>query len=141
MTGAYNASKFALEAIADVLRMELRPWGIDVVLVEPAQTATDMWGTAHDVLDETVAGMSSEHRSLYAKHTAGMRRVIKVSQKMAVPPENVAATIERALTATRPRARYVVGAGPRVQAALSKVTPTPVMDAFLRLATGTPRKP
>ena len=59
---------------------------------------------------------------------------------MAVPTENVAASIERALTASRPHARYVVGAGPKVQAALSKVTPTPVMDAALRLATGTPRK-
>jgi NAD(P)-dependent dehydrogenase (short-subunit alcohol dehydrogenase family) len=140
MTGPYNASKFALEGLADSLRMELKPWGIGVILVEPAQTATDMWGTADDVLAETVAGMSPEHRSLYAKHTAGMKRVIKVSQKMAVPPENVAATIEKALTASRPRARYVVGAGPKVQAALSKVTPTPVLDAALRAATGVPRK-
>ena len=140
MTGPYNASKFALEGLADSLRMELKPWGIRVVLVEPAQTDTDMWGTADDVLEETVASMSPEHRALYAKHTSGMKRVIKVSQKMAVPTENVAASIERALTASRPRARYVVGAGPKVQAALSKVTPTPVMDAALRLATGVPRK-
>ena len=46
MTGAYNASKFALEGMADALRMELRPWGVRVVLVEPAQTDTDMWRTA-----------------------------------------------------------------------------------------------
>ena len=141
MTGPYNASKFALEGLADSLRMEVRPWGIRVILVEPAQTDTDMWGTADDVLEETVAGLSPAHRSLYAKHVNGMKRVIKVSQKMAVPTDDVAATIERALTADRPRARYVVGVGPRVQAALSKVTPTPVMDAVLRLATGTPRRP
>jgi NAD(P)-dependent dehydrogenase (short-subunit alcohol dehydrogenase family) len=141
MTGPYNASKFALEGMADSLRMELRPWDIDVVLVEPAQTATDMWGTADDVLAETVDGMSPEHRALYAGHTTGMKRVIKMSQKMAVPPENVAATIEKALTASRPRARYVVGVGPKVQAALAKVTPTPVMDRVLRLATGVPKRP
>jgi NAD(P)-dependent dehydrogenase (short-subunit alcohol dehydrogenase family) len=141
MTGPYNASKFALEGLADSLRMELAPWGIRVVLVEPAQTATDMWGTADDLLRETVDGMSPEHRALYAKHTEGMKRVIKMSLKMAVPPENVAAAIEKALTASRPRARYVVGAAPKVQAALAKVTPTPVMDAVLRTATGVPKRP
>jgi hypothetical protein len=60
---------------------------------------------------------------------------------MAKPAETVAATIERALTARRPRARYVVGAAPKVQAALSAVTPTPMLDAVLRKVTGVPRKP
>ena len=46
MTGAYNASKFAIEAIADAWRLELRPWGIKVVLVEPAMTDTDLWRNA-----------------------------------------------------------------------------------------------
>ena len=63
-----------------------------------------------------------------------------MNQRMAVPPEKVAATIERALSASRPRARYVVGAGPRIQARLARVTPTPVMDALLRAGTGVPRK-
>ena len=58
MTGAYNASKFALEGLADALRMEVRPWGIRVVLVEPAQTDTDMWREADGALDEAVAGLS-----------------------------------------------------------------------------------
>ena len=52
MLGAYCASKFALEAAADALRMELKPWGIPVVLVEPAQTDTDMWRTADAVVEE-----------------------------------------------------------------------------------------
>ena len=125
MTGAYNASKFALEAIADVLRMELRPWGIRVVLVEPAQTDTDMWRTAERRLDEAEAMLSPEHRALYAGHTAGFRKTIPMSQKLAVPADDVATAIERALTAKRPRARYVVGAAPKVQAALMGVTPTP----------------
>ncbi len=141
MTGAYNASKFAIEAVADALRMEVRPWGVKVVLVEPAQTDTDMWRAADDELEATLALMTPEHRDLYAKHTKGFRRSIPVSQRMAVPADRVAAAVERALTASRPRARYVVGAGPRVQAALAKVTPTPVMDAALRLALGVPRKP
>lgn len=131
MTGAYNASKFALEGMADALRLELRPWGIRVSLVEPAQTDTDVWRQADTELDDSVAAMTPEQRELYGAHIAGMRRVVTMSQRMASAPDGVAAAIESALTSRRPRARYVVGAGPKVQAALSKVTPAPMMDATL----------
>jgi NAD(P)-dependent dehydrogenase (short-subunit alcohol dehydrogenase family) len=53
LLGPYCASKFALEAAADALRMELKGWGIPVVLVQPAQTDTDMWRTADDMVVET----------------------------------------------------------------------------------------
>jgi NAD(P)-dependent dehydrogenase (short-subunit alcohol dehydrogenase family) len=140
MTGAYNASKFALEGLADALRMEVAPWGIKVVLIEPAQTDTDMWRTADDALEEAVGTLSPGHRELYARHIEGWRKSIPRSQKMASPVDTVAAAIERALTARRPRARYVVGAGPRVQGALARVTPTSALDAALRAATGVPRR-
>jgi NAD(P)-dependent dehydrogenase (short-subunit alcohol dehydrogenase family) len=140
MTGAYNASKFGLEGLADTLRMELRPWGIAVVLVEPAQTDTDMWREAEGALETDLAKLSPEHRELYAGHIEGARKMIPRSQKLASPVEGAAATIERALTARRPRARYVVGTGPRVQGVLAHVTPTPTLDAVLRLATGVPRR-
>ena len=52
MLGPYSASKFALEAAADALRVELKAWGISVVLIEPAQTDTDMWRTADDMVLE-----------------------------------------------------------------------------------------
>jgi NAD(P)-dependent dehydrogenase (short-subunit alcohol dehydrogenase family) len=141
MTGAYNASKFALEALADSLRMELRPWGVRVVLIEPAQTDTDLWGKADAALEESVAALAPAHRKLYAKHIEGSRKMIPRSQRMASPAEGVAAAIERALTAKRPKARYVVGAGPRVQAVVSELTPTAVQDVLLGLATGVPRRP
>jgi NAD(P)-dependent dehydrogenase (short-subunit alcohol dehydrogenase family) len=141
MTGAYSASKFALEALADALRMELRPWGVRVVLVEPAQTDTDLWREAHGALEATVAGMSPAHRELYAGHIDGARtKMIPRSQRMASPVDGVAATIDRALTARRPKARYVVGAGPRAQAAVAALAPTPALDALLRTASGVPRR-
>ena len=62
LVGAYCASKFALEAAADALRMELRPWRIRVVVVEPAQTDTDMWRTADDMVAEIEAALTPEHR-------------------------------------------------------------------------------
>ncbi len=140
MTGPYNASKFALEGLADALRMELRPWGIRVVLIEPAQTDTDMWREAEGALEASVAALSPVHRELYAKHIEGSRKMIPRSQRMASPVEGVAATIEHALTTRRPRARYVVGAGPRVQGVLAQLTPTAARDAALRAATGVPRR-
>ena len=141
LTGAYSASKFALEGMADAMRMELAPWGIKVVLVEPAQTDTDMWRGADADLDDSVAALLPAHRELYAKHIAGFRKTIPRSQRMAAPVDGVAATIEKALTAPRPKARYVVGTGPRLQALMARLTPTPVLDRLLRAGTGVPRTP
>jgi NAD(P)-dependent dehydrogenase (short-subunit alcohol dehydrogenase family) len=141
LIGAYCASKFALEAAADALRMELRPWKIPVVLVEPAQTDTDIWRTADTMVDETAAGMSPEHRDLYTKHIAGMKKSIPLSQKLAIAPEKVAAVVEEALTARRPHPRYVVGIGPKLQVALMTRLPTPLRDRVLQMVSGQPRRP
>ena len=138
MLGAYCASKFALEAAADALRMELKPWGIPVVLVEPAQTDTDMWRMADAVVKEMEAALTSEHRALYAKHIAGMKKFIPFSQRMAVRTEKVSAVVQEALTARRPRARYVVGIGPKVQLALISNLPTRARDRVLRMVSGQP---
>ena len=138
LLGAYCASKFALEAAADALRIELRPWGIPVVLVEPAQTDTDIWRTADAVAQETEAALTPEHRALYARHIAGMKKFIPVSQRMAVSPEKVSAVVEEALTARRPRARYVVGIGPKVQVTLLTNLPTRARDRVLRMVSRQP---
>jgi NAD(P)-dependent dehydrogenase (short-subunit alcohol dehydrogenase family) len=140
MSGAYNASKFGLEGMADALRMELAPWGIRVAIVQPAQTDTDIWRGADDQLAETVGTLSPEHRDLYAKHIAGFRKTIPRSQRMASPADGVAATIEKALTDRRPRARYIVGRGPRAQALVALALPTAARDALLRTVGGVPRR-
>ena len=140
LMGPYSASKFALEGMADALRMELAPWGIRVILIEPAQTDTDLWRHAEEDLDESVAAISQPHRELYEAHIAGFRRTIPRSQRVAVPAETVAAAIEKALTNRRPRARYVVGRGARAQALLAQLTPTPVLDRLLSAGLGVPRR-
>jgi NAD(P)-dependent dehydrogenase (short-subunit alcohol dehydrogenase family) len=138
MTGAYSASKFALEAIADAWRVELRPWGVKVVLIEPAMTDTDLWRQAPETLESAEGELSDEHRRLYAGHLDGMRKAIPRIQRMAKPVEGVAAAIERALTSSRPRARYVVGADAKAQTVLSTLAPTPLMDRAAARLTGTP---
>lgn len=138
LIGAYAASKFAIEAAADALRMELRPWKVPVVVVQPAQTDTDMWRTADTMMLEVEAALSPEHRTLYAKHIAGMKKSVPVSQRIAVPTAKVAAVVEEALTARRPRPRYIVGLAPKVQVALVTRLPTRVRDAVLRRVSGQP---
>jgi NAD(P)-dependent dehydrogenase (short-subunit alcohol dehydrogenase family) len=138
LIGAYCASKFALEAAADALRMEVRPWHIGVAIVEPAQTDTDMWRTADDMVEQTEAALITEHRELYGRHIAGFKKTIPMSQKLAVPTEKVSAVVEEALTARRPRARYVVGIGPKLQVALMTNLPTSVRDMVLRRVSGQP---
>jgi NAD(P)-dependent dehydrogenase (short-subunit alcohol dehydrogenase family) len=138
LMGAYCASKFALEAAAAALRMEVQPWGVAVVVVEPAQTDTDMWHTAPQMVEDTEAALTPEQRDLYRRHIAGMKKRIPLSQKMAVAPAKVAAVVEDALTSRRPRPRYVVGVGPRVQAALMTNLPARIRERVLRVVAGQP---
>lgn len=137
MTGAYNASKYALEALADALRLELRTWGIKVSLVEPGAIDTDIWRKVDETIDATVADLSPEHLALYAGHLDGLRRTTTRVQRQTSPVTKVTAAIEQALTAPRPKARYLVGVDARVQAALGAL-PTPLSDAAFGKATGTP---
>jgi NAD(P)-dependent dehydrogenase (short-subunit alcohol dehydrogenase family) len=138
LIGAYCASKFAVEAAADALRMELRPWHVGVSIVEPAQTDTDMWRTADDMVARAEATLTAEQRDLYARHITGIKKRIPVSQKLAVPTEKVSAVVEEALTARRPRARYIVGVGPRLQVAVMTHIPTWIRDRVLRVVSGSP---
>ena len=134
-TGAYNASKFALEALADALRMELRPWDIRVSLVEPGPIRTDMWGQVLVEHDRMVAELTEEHRALYASHLAGTRRLLGRMQKMAADPKKVVNAVDHALTASRPKSRYLLDVASRVQKTVVSLTPTAINDAILAAAT------
>jgi NAD(P)-dependent dehydrogenase (short-subunit alcohol dehydrogenase family) len=141
MLGPYSASKFALEAAADALRVELRAWGISVVLIEPAQTDTDMWRTAGDMVLEVEAGMSPAHRDLYAKHIVGMKKFVPRARKIASPTDKMVAVVEEALTARRPKARYVVALLPKIQIMLVTNMPAALRDRLMGFMVGLPRRP
>jgi NAD(P)-dependent dehydrogenase (short-subunit alcohol dehydrogenase family) len=134
--GAYSASKFALEGLVDALRVEVRPWGIKVILVEPGSIDTDLWRNAESTVDELSAGLTPEHRELYGKQIATMRKVTGQIAKRAASTETVVAAVEKALTASRPRARYLVGMDARAQLVMGTVTPTRVLDAAMGRMTG-----
>src|SRR3954453_17151487 len=117
-TGAYSASKHALECLADALRMELRPWRIPVSLIEPGPTRTDMWGGALDDYDQMTSQLSPAHRELYAAHLAGNRKLLGRMQKLAGDPQKVVKAVERALTSRHPKRRYRCDNVSRAQLAL-----------------------
>ncbi|WP_324651818.1 SDR family oxidoreductase [Georgenia sp. H159] len=129
MEGAYCASKFALEGLADALRAELRPWHIRVSVVEPGPTDTDPWREIQRIIDDMEERMSPEHRDLYGRHTAGLRSVVRRLGPRALPPDAVARVVEQALTARRPRARYLAGTAAHVMVAMNRVLPTRLGDA------------
>ena len=134
-TGAYNASKYAIESLADALRMELRPWHIPVSLIEPGPIRTDMWTDALDDYDQMTKRLSDEHRRLYASHLAGSRKLLGRLQKLAADPERVTKAVDHALTSRRPKRRYLLDAVSRTQKAVVAITPTAVNDAVLAAVT------
>lgn len=135
-TGAYCASKYALESLADALRMELRPWGIAVSLVEPGPIRTDIWGEILVDHDRMVARLADEHRALYAPQLKGTRKLLARMQKTAADPEKVVRAVDHALTARRPKSRYLLDTASRVQKLVLGLTPTALNDAaFAALTT------
>lgn len=134
-SGAYSASKYAVESLADALRMELRPWRIPVSLIEPGPIRTDMWGGAVDEHDRMVAGLTPEHRRLYASHLSGTRKLLSRMQKLAADPQKVTAAVEHALTSKRPKRRYLLDNASRLQKLVVALTPTAINDAVMAVAT------
>lgn len=134
-TGAYHASKFGIEAVGDVLRRELHPWVISVSLVEPGSIETEIWGRGTAAAEE-ISDRSPKARSLYGKALERHRRSVASVAGRGVSADRVARTIERALTARRPKARYLVGADANFMARAKAVVPTRAFDRILRRATG-----
>ena len=118
--GAYAMSKFALEAFADSLRVEVAPWGMHVAIVEPGTIATAMWTKPQRALDE----FPPEAAELYGERIERFRRLAAARSAKGVPAEEVAKAVEHALTSPKPRTRYVVGPDARKRARASSGSPT-----------------
>jgi NAD(P)-dependent dehydrogenase (short-subunit alcohol dehydrogenase family) len=131
LNGAYHAAKFGIEAVGDVFRQELRPWGISVSIVEPGSIDTPIWERGAQNAEEIEARAHPEQEALYGKAIASFRKVVEDLAERGIPPEKVARSIEHALSAGRPRARYLVGLDAKVQARLKPLIPTPVFDRIV----------
>lgn len=130
----YHATKFALEAISDCLRMELRPFNIHVVVIEPGGIQTE-WGGIAAKKARAVSGTSpyaSQGNAVAASLSS------ETTQRRSSPPALIAATIVKAVTARRPKTRYAVGYGAKPMIFLHNVLPSRWFDAFILRATGVP---
>ena len=132
--GPYAASKFGLEAMTDALRREVAPHGVRVVSVEPGGIATPIWDKGLAAADGVLAAMPEDARRRYDGVIAAVRKEAERLSREGLSPETVAEVVARALTADRPRTRYVVGRAARVQAALARVLPDRAFDALIARA-------
>ena len=128
----YHASKYGIEAVADCLRQELRPWKIDVAVIEPGSIDTAIWERGERIADEVSERAHDSQEELYGKTIERFRAAVKRTADRGIPPEKVAKAILHALTAGRPRTRYVVGADARGQAIARRVLPDRAFDALVR---------
>ena len=140
LLGPYSASKFALEALTDALRMELQPWGIQVSIIEPGAIATPIWEKSDKAAGDLEASASEEAKALYGEAVIRIREVIAQSAQRAIPPEAVVRAVHHALTASRPRTRYLVGRDAKLRAWMVKWLPDRVQDRLLAWALKYPRE-
>jgi NAD(P)-dependent dehydrogenase (short-subunit alcohol dehydrogenase family) len=130
--GPYAASKHALEAVADSLRVELRPWGIEVAIVEPASIATAIWAKGAARADELRSRAPDDVAELYAPAVASFRKVA-LARGPGADADEVAKAVEHALTASRPKARYLVGRDAHLRRWIERL-PTRLRDRVLARA-------
>lgn len=128
--GYYHASKYAVEAISDALRFEVRPFGVHVSIVEPGLIRTGFGGTAATTLSHSAPG-EGPYAGLTAAADAQMEQGYR--SRLAAPPEKVAAAIERAVTARRPRIRYVVTPAAKTLVHMRRLLGARAFDAYLRM--------
>lgn len=134
--GWYHATKFALEALSDCLRMEVEPFGINVVVIEPGGIKTEWSGIAA----EKVRAVSSTGPYAAQGNAVAESLSSEATQRRSSPPELIANTIAKAVTARRPKARYAVGYGAKPLIFLHGILPNRWFDSFIRLATGVPTR-
>jgi NAD(P)-dependent dehydrogenase (short-subunit alcohol dehydrogenase family) len=134
--GAYNASKFALEALTDVMRMELRPWGISVSIIEPGTIATPIWDKSLTQADIDKENLSESAQHLYGQAMNAVRKQVGIMASKGISADIVAQAVVHALTAKHPKTRYLVGQDAKIAAMLKHLLPDKVYDRVILYSMG-----
>lgn len=134
--GAYSMSKHALEAMSDVLRMELAPQGIHVSVVAPGAIATPMAEQSLAKLQKLQDDSPPEMQANYAAFFEGMAQTLATQNQNATSPEKIADVIVEALTTEKPKARYSIGMDVTALSTIRKITPKSFSDWFLKRVLG-----
>ena len=138
--GFYHATKYAVEALSDALRFEVRGFGVEVVVIEPGAIKTEFGNTAIERIDASAAAGSP-----YAKFRDALKQQIRSLNEgpmamMAGAPDDIAKVIEKAIGARRPRTRYLVTAGAQVFVGMRRLLSDRAFDAVLRTMLPTPSR-
>ena len=136
MMGPYCASKFAIEAISQSLRYELRPWNLRVSVIEPGAVKTAIWAKSHTTADRLERDLTAEATHRYGRQIATLRTLCEQQDRQGVDPDLVAKAAEHALFAPRPKTTYVVGADARAQSVLVRLLPDRPREAIVRRIIG-----
>jgi NAD(P)-dependent dehydrogenase (short-subunit alcohol dehydrogenase family) len=139
--GAYSMSKFALEAMTDALRIELLPWGLEVSIIEPGSVATPIWEKSQRYSGEMARQIPAERRELYRRAYDAMRDAARQAGEAGIRPREVARAVEHALTARKPKTRYLVGKNVRLYSWLAKFLPDRARDRMIARRLGLPTRP
>jgi NAD(P)-dependent dehydrogenase (short-subunit alcohol dehydrogenase family) len=137
----YNASKFGIEAVGDSLRREVKPWGIDVVVVEPGSIATQIWAKGAETLKRDTKKLPAAARRLYGPQLKSFGKAfLEDTAGKGIPPERVAAIVHRAIASKRPKPRYLVGADAKIGARVHAALPARAFDRIVRRRMNLPKK-
>jgi NAD(P)-dependent dehydrogenase (short-subunit alcohol dehydrogenase family) len=134
--GPYAASKFALEALADALRLELQPWKIKVAIIEPGAFESSIWEKGFDEFDDLVAAMPQDVLRLYQPYIDRGLKIAKKLESRGKDPIDVARAIEDAITSDHPKTRYLVGLDARIRWLLENPVPDRLRDRVVGLVMG-----
>jgi NAD(P)-dependent dehydrogenase (short-subunit alcohol dehydrogenase family) len=126
--GAYHTTKFGVEGLAESLRAEMSSLGVDVVVVEPGTMSTEIWGKGQEHLRKTLASLTPEQRQVYGEELEAFGERLESADDGGADPAKVAEEIEKALTASSPSDRYLVGGGAGTAVFLQKILPSAVFD-------------
>ncbi len=131
LLGPYAASKFAIEALADALRMELAPFGIFVIVLQPGNVRTPIWQKGRAEKDRAMANFSEQARERYGAAIENLARVTVREERSGIAPAVVARAVLKAIRTPRPHARYAVGAPAAWQRKIAMMLPERLRDRLV----------
>lgn len=134
--GPLCSSKHAIRSLNDALRMELKPYGVAAVLIEPGSIHTDAVDKLEDEVEPRLASLGEEGRRLYGAAYRTMTTAGLKEERAGSSPDVVARAVLHALTARKPRSRYPVGKKSRLMSTLGRIVPQYTLDALRMRALG-----
>ncbi len=132
LMGPYAGSKFAIEGIAQSLREELRPWDIEVSVVEPGPIKTAIWEKGRTYAAEMEERLGPEAMTQYRDQIEGAMKGIDNNERIGAPTSKTSDAIEHALFAARPNHRYLVGTPAKLAGPLTRLLPDKALGALMR---------